>query len=675
MHPIAYTQNNLQLKSTDHLVIPTLEGTSIMLPIIKEIPKLQISWNVKLKAVITITLVGLVLVAGSGLMGLKTVKTSFAQQKQATDYNMMSVLLSNTLLELKLESQNLTQANSKNFYDKLTALSDLASKLLGATSDMQNTDLSELSSRLNELVETYVVENKKILAGRAIIGFTSSEGKLKALHEAQVAMEEASFSMVEDDVIAMITGQKAYLITKSKIDRQVLEKGLANLEDMVSEMSWQDIIIGKVASAYRVAYEDIKVLFTAESLIEAQLQPVFKELINIVAQQKIILDEDIIVQVAANADDAQQTATNIMLVAALIMALVIFISLGTIARELNVQLKNMHKFLKKVSEGDFSGRLTTNNNHKDEFTQLKTAANLMVHDISKVIADVVDGNNTVLDIRRHLEKAVAQLAVTSAQVETKTQQSTDATHQISNAVGDVAQRSVGVSETVQSASSSTQTGGKVINECVDSMAQIVSLINETHTEVEDLAQSSTKMLGIIDVINGLADQTNLLALNAAIESARAGEAGRGFSVVADEVRALAQKTVSATTSIGDIIKSFNMQSKKMGALMKQGISLTSAGQEHANNARASFDYIDSSIQKVVGEMDQVVVAVEEISHNTNDIATQVGDICKQSESAKEIRLQLEDYSQQLSMQTKKIAHITDRFIYATEPSRQQATNQ
>jgi methyl-accepting chemotaxis protein len=395
------------------------------------------------------------------------------------------------------------------------------------------------------------------------------------------------------------------------------------------------------------------------------LEPVFSELKSIVAQQKVILDEDIIVQVTAKADDAQQTATNVMLVAALIVALVIFISLGAIARELNVQLKHMHKFLKRVSEGDFSSRLATNDNYRDEFTQLKTAANLMVHDISKVIADVVEGNNAVLDIRRHLEHAVTQLAVTSAQVETKTQQSTDATHQISNAVGDVAQRSVGVSETIQSASKSTQTGGKVINECVHSMAQIVSLINETHTEVEDLAQSSNKMLGIIDVINGLADQTNLLALNAAIESARAGEAGRGFSVVADEVRALAQKTVNATTSIGDIIKSFNMQSKKMGALMKQGISLTSTGQEHANNARSSFDYIDSSIQKVVGEMDQVVVAVEEISHNSNDIATQVGDICKQSESAKKIRLQLEDYSQQLSEQTKKIANITDRFIYAT----------
>ncbi|MFT7491204.1 MAG: methyl-accepting chemotaxis protein [Pseudohongiellaceae bacterium] len=642
-----------------------------MLPIIKEIPKLQISWNVKLKAVITITLVGLVFVAGSGLVGLKTVKTSFAEQKQATDYNMVSVLLANTLLELKLESQNLTTANSDDFDNKLTALSDLASTIVVATGDMNNTDLSALSNRLNELVKTYIAYNKEILAGRGIIGFTPLEGKLKVLYDAQDTMEKASFSMVEDDVITMITGQKGYLITKSEDDRRTLEKGLSNLEAMVSEMGWQDIKIGELTLAYRAAYDDIQDLFSAESAIEAQLQPVFNELKDIVAQQKVILDEDIIVQVTAKADDAQQTATNIMLVAALIVALVILTSLGTIARELNVQLKYMHKFLKKVAEGDFSGRLKTNSNQKDEFTQLKTAANLMVHDISRVIAEVVDGNNTVLNIRRHLEKAVAELAVTSVQVETKTQQSTAATHQISNAVDDVAQRSVGVSETIQSASKSTQTGGKVINECVDSMTQIVSLINETHTEVEDLTQSSTKMLGIIDVINGLADQTNLLALNAAIESARAGEAGRGFSVVADEVRALAQKTVSATTSIGDIIESFNMQSKKMGALMKQGINLTSAGQEHANNARSSFDSIDSSIQKVVGEMDQVVTAVEEISHNTNDIATQVGDICKQSESAKAIRLQLEDYSQQLSKQTKTIANITDRFIYATESSNQQ----
>ncbi len=635
-----------------------------MRPTLEKIHKLQISWNVKLKAVITITLVGLVLVAGAGLMGLNTVSTSFAQQKKATDYNMMSVLLANTLLELKLESQNLTQDNSKDFDSSLEALRALATDMLDATSEMKNQDLTTLSSRLTELVGAYVSQNKKILEGRAIIGFRPSEGKLKPLYEAQKSMEANSFSMIEDDIIMMITGQKGYLITKSDSDKKILEEGLTNLEITVKEMEWQEIKIGGLITSYRAAYDDIKDLFAIESAIDEKLKPVFNELTNIIAKQKTILDEEIIVQAAAKAESAQQTATNIMLVAALIMGLVIFISLGTIARELNVQLKYMHKFLNKVAEGDFSGRLETNNNKKDEFTQLKTAANLMVHDISEVIADVVEGNNTVLDIRRHLENTVGQLAVTSEEVESKTQQSTDATHQISNAVRDVAERSTQVSETIQSASKSTQTGGKVINECVESMSHIVRLINETHTEVEDLTQSSTKMLGIVDVINGLADQTNLLALNAAIESARAGEAGRGFSVVADEVRALAQKTVSATSSIGEIIKNFNNQSKKMGALMKEGISLTSSGQEHANNARSSFDYIDSSIQKVVGEMNQVVTAVEEISHNTNDIEAQVSDICKQSESTKEIRLHLEDYSQQLSRQTIKIGNITDRFILA-----------
>ncbi|WP_293763187.1 methyl-accepting chemotaxis protein, partial [uncultured Paraglaciecola sp.] len=252
-----------------------------------------------------------------------------------------------------------------------------------------------------------------------------------------------------------------------------------------------------------------------------------------------------------------------------------------------------HKFLKKVAEGDFSGRLKTNSNQKDEFTQLKTAANLMVHDISRVIAEVVDGNNTVLNIRRHLEKAVAELAVTSVQVETKTQQSTAATHQISNAVDDVAQRSVGVSETIQSASKSTQTGGKVINECVDSMTQIVSLINETHTEVEDLTQSSTKMLGIIDVINGLADQTNLLALNAAIESARAGEAGRGFSVVADEVRSLANRSgqiaANIITTVSNVNAQFNHIKDRFSVDSNNGNELTITANENIETVIAQYN--------------------------------------------------------------------------------------
>ena len=637
-----------------------------MLSIFEKLPTPPISWKQKLLLVIATTLIGLIMVTGSGFIGLDSVNSRFTEQKAASDYNTYSIALGSQLLELKIQSKELSAENRKFFLEDLEDLNLIVNNMQLMSAGLNYKELTEFSNRLSELVAAYVEGNKKILDGRAIIGFSASEGKLKKLAAAQQTLEKNSFSMIEDDVSSMITGQKGYLITQSYQDKQKLEKGLSNLEATVIDMDWHSIEIGKAVVNYRKAYNDISGLIENEAKIARELTPVLNELSLIVRQQKKFLDENVIEQVVLEAEEAKKAATKIMLIASLIVGIVIFISLGAISRALNIQLHEMQEFLKQVAEGDFSKELRVNSNKKDEFTQLRLACNHMVEDISGVISKVVEGNNSLLVVRHQLEKAVEQLAATSEEVEQKTQQSTVATQQISIAVNDVAERSVHVSETAQSASTITKTGGKVINDCVTSMTHIVDLIGNTHSEVENLSESSNKMLGIIDVINGLADQTNLLALNAAIESARAGEAGRGFSVVADEVRALAQKTVSATSSIGGIIKGFNEQSKRMATLMEQGIKLASSGQDNANNAKDSFDSIEDSIQQVAAEMDQVVVAVEEISYNTNDIATQVEHICEQSESTKETRLTLEEHSQQLCTQTKALKNVTQRFRLAGE---------
>jgi methyl-accepting chemotaxis protein len=631
-------------------------------------PKLSLnfSWKQKLSIVIAITLIGLLFVAGSAFVGLNSVNKGFEKQNLAVGYKQNSLSLTNNLLKLEAYALKLTGDNKAGFNEGLETLSSIAAEMQNLSVDLNNPELSAYSDKLAQLTTDYASKRKEWLDNRSVLGFTPAEGKLKNLYGSLTDLEKVSFSMIEEPIASLVSGQRKYMITKDKENEDAMSDSLVQLEQTALKLNWDTNVVGKTIQKYRTDFDVVSALITTESNIITVLVPLAEELSETVNRQNTFLEETVIQQVAREADEASKAALKIISAAAIVVGVVIFISLGSIARQLNIQLRHMQTFLKKVAEGDFSEQLTTNNNSKDEFTQLRTASNHMVHDISDVISKVVDGNISLLSIRQELEKAVEQLAITSEEVERKTQQSTVATQQISLAVNDVAKRSVGVSETAQTASKSTKTGGKVIGDCVNSMVNIVDLIEKTHEEVTNLAQSSTKMLGIIDVINGLADQTNLLALNAAIESARAGEAGRGFSVVADEVRALAQKTVSATSSIGDIIKSFNDQSKRMGTLMDEGIKLASSGQENANNAMHSIESIEESIQKVAAEMGQVVVAVEEISYNTNDIATQVEHICEQGERTKETRLTMEEHTHELSSQATALGKLTSRFKLSTD---------
>ncbi len=622
---------------------------------------LHFSWKQKLTLIISITLVGLVIVTAAAFMSLNRVNDGFKQQGAAAEYKQNSLKLTNNLLKLESSSSNLTAEQIDGFISSLDTFEQLATQMQEQALILGYDQLNAFSKELHELTVNYVDQRKKWLENRTTLGFSPEEGKLLSLSTAMKNLEKQSFSMIDDTVSALVFSQGKYLISRDKKNENDVQKQVLALEAVVTEMDWQDNILGKVILAYRTAFDATKVFITKDTEILTSIVPISDQLVEVVAQQDKFVNETVIKQTTTDADNTRKTAMKIIFTAALIVGLIILISLGGIARQLNIQLKNMQAFLKQVAEGNFSQTLSVSNNQKDEFTQLRTASNHMVHDISGVISKVVDGNESLLDIRQQMEQAVEQLAVTSQEVEQKTQQSTVATQQISIAVNDVAKRSVDVSETARSASEATQTGGKVVNDCVESMAHIVQLIENTHEEVTNLAQSSTKMLGIIDVINGLADQTNLLALNAAIESARAGEAGRGFSVVADEVRALAQKTVSATSSIGDIIKNFNDQSKRMGNLMDEGIKLACSGQENANNAMISFESIENYVQNVAAEMDQVVVAVEEISYNTNDIATQVEHIFEQSENTKQTRLTLEEHTHHLSSQAETLGQLTNRF--------------
>ncbi|WP_428604129.1 methyl-accepting chemotaxis protein [Sedimenticola sp.] len=621
----------------------------------------QYSWKQKLLIVIFLTLFGLLCVVSAALWGLNNIDRSFSRQGNANKYEQLSLSFSNQILRLEAFASEISADTIEQYREDLRNITLLPASMQQVATTLQQHELISFSDQIATLAKKYRSYREEWLGNRIIMGFPPNIGALQDFDAALFALKGVSLSMIESDIDDIAAAQNKFVISRSEADEADIDQALKRLEETSVKMRWETNKLGIVINQYRSSFEKIRNLASAERNAQTVLAPIIKELSLLLSQQNQLLKEDVIKQAGELADQSKYTASRIMLLAAGIVGLVVFFSLGSTARQLTRQLDQMQSFLKQVADGDFSNRLALSNNLNDEFTRLRMAFNQTLDDVSDVLHQVVDGNNLLIDIRRHLDEVMGQLAASSKSIEEKTEQSRVATEQISVAVTDVVERSAGVNDSAHTASDATHEGSAVIKECVDSVTSISDLIKSSYEEVESLMQSNAKMLGIIDVINGLADQTNLLALNAAIESARAGEAGRGFSVVADEVRALAQKTVSATSSIGEIIQQFDQKSRQMNDLMKSGIELGSSTQENVLNAMISFQSIDQSTQTVATEMERMVVAVEEISYNAKDIAEQVKHVFEQSEKNKLIRSDLEQYTHKLSDQTKAMEKINSRF--------------
>jgi methyl-accepting chemotaxis protein len=191
---------------------------------------------------------------------------------------------------------------------------------------------------------------------------------------------------------------------------------------------------------------------------------------------------------------------------------------------------------------------------------------------------------------------------------------------MSSTSADISQNCQGAAVGAQRASHTAQIGAQVVEKTVTVMGQIASRVHETARTVESLGARSDQIGAIIGTIEDIADQTNLLALNAAIEAARAGEQGRGFAVVADEVRALAERTTRATKEIGEMIKAIQRETRGAVAAMEQGVQQVEEGTVEAAKSGDALRDILEQINDVGMQISQIATAVEEQTATTGDIA-------------------------------------------------------
>ena len=195
-------------------------------------------------------------------------------------------------------------------------------------------------------------------------------------------------------------------------------------------------------------------------------------------------------------------------------------------------------------------------------------------------------------------------------------------------------------------------GGKVVVETINGINRIANVVSESAGTIQKLGNSSNQIGEIIQVIDEIADQTNLLALNAAIEAARAGEQGRGFAVVADEVRKLAERTTKATQEIAQMIK--KIQDDTIGAVqaIEMGTSEAEKGKELAQKAGNSLNDIIDNFERVSNIINQLAVATEEQSSTSEQISSNV-------EAINRVTHQSAEGTQQISLAAENLHHLTD----------------
>lgn len=623
--------------------------------------QLSLSWKQKFRLLIIVTLVSLSLMAASSFWASQHLSNALQAREKVTAYSGASFALMNAWLKLSPLRQGLTAENQDSFGERLGELEQRAGQLALQARDLGQEAIAEQANQIERLIQDETRLQRQWLTLNQQLGLSPFSGKRQALTESAAKLEPINIGLIRPFIAAAIANQRDYLATFDEGYAEKTEAAIADMQAQVVKLAWQDNQIGHAVTAFAEAFGQADLLIRQIHGIDAQLSSLGNEFERRFEEQDVLLREGLLAS-TTQAQEARRSSHWIMGLSFAAVSLLLLITLSQASRSLIRQLHEITGLLSQVASGNLKGTLPVGRNPKDEFDQLAVACNRMIQGIGHIVRQVIAANRELSQLHNHLNAAMRSLGENSDQVEQQTEQAASASQQISATVNEMAQRSSDVGNATHSAYESARKGGAIIGASVSSMDRLSQLIQTTHAQVSLLNHSSGKVAGIIDVINSLADQTNLLALNAAIEAARAGDAGRGFSVVADEVRSLAQKTVAATTDITRIVGEFKQQAQSMDELMTSGLSLAAENERHAGQVAGAIGDITQSMERLTGEMNQVVVAIEEISSTTEDIAAKMEDISVHTGETKGLRLTLERHTQGLSAQVEALSRSARQFL-------------
>ena len=359
---------------------------------------------------------------------------------------------------------------------------------------------------------------------------------------------------------------------------------------------------------------------------------------------------------------ASANTMTITIIVLSIILIIVFVILGSyISRLISQPITEVSDGLTVISQGggDLTQRLDIKT--KDETGKLANSFNLFLNLIAQLVTQINQCAQSVTQTAQATSAQATELTDSTTQQQQSLEMAATAINEMAATANEVAASCANAAELASQTQQAAQLGHGVITQTVSSVAELSSTITDANANITQLDSESESIMSILSVIRGIAEQTNLLALNAAIEAARAGEHGRGFAVVADEVRALSQRTSESTEEIASQLDKLRRMTEQVSQEMRKSLDKTEKTVELSQSAQTHFADITESIQTISDVNTQIATAAEEQQHVAEDISRNVVEIKNASDSVTQVANNAAQSGDKLEKLSVKLTDLVGQF--------------
>jgi methyl-accepting chemotaxis protein len=535
------------------------------------------------------------------------------------------------IAQQEIEDISQTDENIQSYHLLLTDAAPRASQMLAYITAIINEESELKASRERKSL----LKNLADTRGSFAIGLANIRAYLLSGDDVFKTNFEAKWQVNEDSINA-INKNQSFLFTMSQ------------------QKTWNEFI--SVRDEFKNLPVQMFHLRSAEDWNKAnywlgtKAAPRASRILSLLNKMKIS-QEQLLSNDIAEAQNLVQTLKSTLIFLTLTSLILGILCSVMFSRDLLMRLAGILTRAKHIADGDMTGEPLIVKG-KDELSDLTSAINQMSLSLSDLVQKTA---NSMVEASQGTSKILVanqEMATGINEQTAQMEQIAAAVEELSNSSSEVANNCVNASESSTKALELAKSGDNIVQNTLAQMVSIKGAFDDSSTAITSLSQQSKEIEDILSVIKGIADQTNLLALNAAIEAARAGEQGRGFAVVADEVRQLAGRTTEATSEVEGAIESMRRETENAVSMMAEGSIKVEQGVEMTNDAASALGNIITSVDNVVEQIQAIAATAEEQSMTTNEVA-------QNTESVSSV-------SQQVETSISNVVNMSNRVTQGTE---------